>query len=403
VTTSSSFRRARSPEHKAERRETILSAAARLAARDGVRQVTLTDIAAAVGIHKSALLRYFETREQIFLELTGRAWTEWAAATRLALGEIGPDDLGDATADVLARGFAARPLLCDLIPHTALNLERHVSTQGVRAYKLTSLAAVEAVAAALQGPLPDLSAEDRRQLVSTTALLAGAMYQIATPPPPLAELYATDSGGPGRDRRDARAAAGQRLEPQLVRRPAAPPADLALIPYSAPVLCIRRRGLSRARRQLLLVAAALAVSLAVPALASAYTRGFDVTNASSLTMRLTSVTGFQYGIGAPATDTQVMLADHQHFEVTFEFADSNVGTVTYSLYRSDNTYVGQLKVQLTVVAIDGNSISSCSISQGSQSQYQCAAGGNAITLLDPPGTSYHVPAAERQAQATLLN
>jgi len=151
------------------------------------------------------------------------------------------------------------------------------------------------------------------------------------------------------------------------------------------------------------VAAALAVSLAVPALASAYTRGFDVTNASSLTMRLTSVTGFQYGIGAPATDTQVMLADHQHFEVTFEFADSNVGTVTYSLYRSDNTYVGQLKVQLTVVAIDGNSISSCSISQGSQSQYQCAAGGNAITLLDPPGTSYHVPAAERQAQATLLN
>jgi len=192
VTTSSSFRRARSPEHKAERRETILSAAARLAARDGVRQVTLTDIAAAVGIHKSALLRYFETREQIFLELTGRAWTEWAAATRLALGEIGPDDLGDATADVLARGFAARPLLCDLIPHTALNLERHVSTQGVRAYKLTSLAAVEAVAAALQGPLPDLSAEDRRQLVSTTALLAGAMYQIATPPPPLAELYATD-------------------------------------------------------------------------------------------------------------------------------------------------------------------------------------------------------------------
>ena len=34
--------------------------------------------------------------------------------------------------------------------------------------------------------------EDRRQLVSTVALLAGAMYQIATPPPPLAELYATD-------------------------------------------------------------------------------------------------------------------------------------------------------------------------------------------------------------------
>ena len=90
MTASPAFQRARSPEHKAERREAILDAAARLAARDGVRQVTLTDIAAAVGIHKSALLRYFETREQIFLELTGRAWTEWAAATRAALEDDRP-------------------------------------------------------------------------------------------------------------------------------------------------------------------------------------------------------------------------------------------------------------------------------------------------------------------------
>jgi AcrR family transcriptional regulator len=192
VTTSPTFQRARSPQHKAERREAILAAAAQLAVRDGVRQVTLTEIAAAVGVHKSALLRYFETREQIFLELTGRAWIEWAEAMRAALGEIAPVDDGGATAGALAHGFAARPLLCDLIPHTALNLERHVSTEAVRSYKLTSLGAVESVADALGGPLPDLSIDDRRQLVSTTALLAGAMYQIATPPPPLAELYATD-------------------------------------------------------------------------------------------------------------------------------------------------------------------------------------------------------------------
>ena len=154
MTTSPPFQRARSPEHKAERREAILSAAAGLAARDGVRQVTLTDIAGAVGVHKSALLRYFETREQIFLELTGRAWTEWAAATRAALGEIGSVDDGDATARALAHSFAARPLLCDLIPHTALNLERHVSADAVRTYKLTSLGAVESVAAALSDRCP---------------------------------------------------------------------------------------------------------------------------------------------------------------------------------------------------------------------------------------------------------
>src|ERR1700729_877359 len=122
------YQRARRPEQKLERRDAILGAARELALRDGVRAVSLADIAARVGIHKSALLRYFETREQIFLELTGRAWTEWAAVTCSALREIPGDDGDGATAALLARTFAARPLLCDLIPHTALNLERHVST-----------------------------------------------------------------------------------------------------------------------------------------------------------------------------------------------------------------------------------------------------------------------------------
>jgi AcrR family transcriptional regulator len=188
---SSTFQRARSAEHKAQRREAILAAAAQLAVRDGVRQVTLADIAAEVGIHKSALLRYFNTREEIFLELTARAWRNWAEETSSALTRLHAGD-ADAAAATLADGFATRPLLCDLIPHTALNLERHASLEAVHAYKLTSLAAVGEVATALEAPLPELSAEGRVELVSMVALLAGSMYQIATPPPPLAELYRTE-------------------------------------------------------------------------------------------------------------------------------------------------------------------------------------------------------------------
>ncbi len=185
------FQRARSAEHKAQRREAILSAAAELAARDGVREVSLTDIAAAVGIHKSALLRYFETREQIFLELTARVWRDWAAGTSGALAGLAAGD-ADGVAVVLAGGFVARPLLCDLIPHTALNLERHASLEAVRSYKLVSLGAVEQVAEALSAPLPRLDDSQRRELVAMVALLAGSMYQIATPPPPLAELYVAE-------------------------------------------------------------------------------------------------------------------------------------------------------------------------------------------------------------------
>ena len=46
-------------------------------------------------------------------------------------------------ADVFARSFADRPLFCDLIAHTLLNLERNVSPGAVRRYKLTSLGAVD--------------------------------------------------------------------------------------------------------------------------------------------------------------------------------------------------------------------------------------------------------------------
>jgi AcrR family transcriptional regulator len=189
------FQRARSADHKAQRRESILAAAQQLAVRDGVRQVTLSDIAELVGIHKSALLRYFGTREEIFLELTGRAWGGWAASTSAGLSAIAPDDAGaaaDAVAATLAASFAARPLLCDLIPHTALNLERHASPEAVHAYKLTSLGAVERVTDGLAAPLPGLVAAQRRELVSAVALLAGAMFQIATPPPVLAELYRSE-------------------------------------------------------------------------------------------------------------------------------------------------------------------------------------------------------------------
>jgi AcrR family transcriptional regulator len=184
-----SFQRARRPEHKQQRREAILVAARDLALRDGVRSVSLADIADRIGIHKSALLRYFETREQIFLELTGRSWTEWAQSVR---AELHAPEAIDTVAEVVARSFVERPLLCDLIPHTALNLERNVSVEGVRRYKLTALAAVRDAADAVHQVLPQLTAEECHEFISTIAALAGSLWQIANPPPALADLYASD-------------------------------------------------------------------------------------------------------------------------------------------------------------------------------------------------------------------
>jgi AcrR family transcriptional regulator len=190
------YQRARRPEQKLERRDAILGAARELALRDGVRAVSLANIAARVGIHKSALLRYFETREQIFLELTARAWREWTAALHAELDDAAPGSpasaSADLVADVFARSFSDRPLLCDLIAHTPLNLERNVSAEAVRAYKLTSLAAVDEAAAIVRRVLPELTLAECAEFVAALASLAGAVWQIANPTPALAELYASD-------------------------------------------------------------------------------------------------------------------------------------------------------------------------------------------------------------------
>jgi AcrR family transcriptional regulator len=191
---SETFQRARRPEQKQQRREDILAAARELALLGGVRGVSLAGIAARAGIDKSALLRYFETREQIFLELTAREWAPWVRALHDGLDDATAGSAGaaDLVADVVARSFGDRPLFCDLLAHTPLNLERNVSPEAVRGYKLISLGAVGEAADVVHGALPDLTEQECREFISVIASLAGNLWQIANPVPALAAMFAAD-------------------------------------------------------------------------------------------------------------------------------------------------------------------------------------------------------------------
>ncbi|MFF4384858.1 TetR family transcriptional regulator [Kitasatospora sp. NPDC001547] len=191
VEDASEFQRARSPEAKRRRETAILAAARSLGAERGIRDVTLTDIAAAVGMHKSALLRYFETREEIFLRLTAEGWAEWSDALTARLREStepGPA----AVARAFAATLAARGMFCDLLAHAPLNLERNVSLDAVRDFKLATLAAREPISAAVRERLPALDEQDVVDLIATAVSLAGAMWQIANPGAEVAALYRGD-------------------------------------------------------------------------------------------------------------------------------------------------------------------------------------------------------------------
>ncbi len=184
------FQRARSAEAKQAREAAILDAARTLGRVRGVRDVTLTDIAAAVGMHKSALLRYFETREQIFLALTAEGWRDWSAELRADLGRRSEATSAEVAA-VFAGTLAARPMFCDLLAQAPLNLERNVSIESVRSFKLVTLKEVELIGGDL-GRLLGLDESQSVDMIATATSLAGALWQMATPGPRLRELYTSD-------------------------------------------------------------------------------------------------------------------------------------------------------------------------------------------------------------------
>ena len=71
------FQRARSEEQREMRRQAILGAAVAMLAEMPVAQVTLNELSRRAGLAKSNVLRYFESREAVLLELLDSAWRDW--------------------------------------------------------------------------------------------------------------------------------------------------------------------------------------------------------------------------------------------------------------------------------------------------------------------------------------
>lgn len=177
------FQRARRPENKEQRSDDLLAAARRLALRSGVRAVTLTDIATEAGVHVSGVRRYFESRQEIFLRLAAEGWVDWATA-------VSGVPAGAGLATTLSRTLAARPLFCDLLAHVQLSLEREVSPQAVRDFKLTAMAALEELTTALARADPRLDPPAARDVIAAVTALAGSLWQTSHPSETLIELYA---------------------------------------------------------------------------------------------------------------------------------------------------------------------------------------------------------------------
>jgi AcrR family transcriptional regulator len=180
------FQRARRPDQKVQRRDAILGAAAELAQQSGVAWVSLGDIATEVGLAKSNVLRYFGTREEIYLHLTMREGSDWAAAAGTALREA--DDPAT-VASALANAFADRPLYCDLTTHGETMLEHNVGIEALREYKVWAIDTYMRVGLGIATACPRLTQTDGASLVMAASAFVAKLFPLTRPPQALRELY----------------------------------------------------------------------------------------------------------------------------------------------------------------------------------------------------------------------
>jgi AcrR family transcriptional regulator len=190
MTSSDTFERARRPEQKRQRQAAILAAARELALQDGVRAVTLTAVATAVGLAKSNVLRYFGTREEIYLSLIGVEWQEWAAEMRTFIGGRRTD--GHDISKALAQTLSSRPLFCDLLSVLSTNLEQNITVDAAREFKTVTLTAMEELGEVIAAAHGDLTPDEGAEIAGAATALVRMLWPVANPPEVLRSLYAED-------------------------------------------------------------------------------------------------------------------------------------------------------------------------------------------------------------------
>ena len=191
------FQRARSEEQREIRRQAILDTAAAMLDVMPVSEVSLNELSRRAGLAKSNVLRYFESREAILLELLDRATKLWLSELpeQLAAGMAAdgtPRERADQLAVVLARSVTPRRELCDLLSAQAGVLEHNVSTEVVARYKRAMADNHAALTELALRQLPELGDDGAWKACAMALVFTGALWSYTQHPASVLAAYEAD-------------------------------------------------------------------------------------------------------------------------------------------------------------------------------------------------------------------
>ncbi len=171
--TSESWERARSDEQKQERVSEILKAVASLYEESEVDEINLAQIAKRAKFTRSNLYKYFESKEEIFLELIERDRAEWLVDLEKTFKgvHLNAAEFTATWVELHLRHERMTRLL------TILNtvLEKNVTLEALIRFKKSYYEVEARVVEAITGVFPELSANLARDFfLSQLALTVGA-------------------------------------------------------------------------------------------------------------------------------------------------------------------------------------------------------------------------------------
>jgi len=185
------FQRARSDEQREIRRQAILRVATEMLAQMPVAELSLNELSRRVGLAKSNVLRYFDSREAVLLELLDAAAREWLDRLPAILPPpLTPGAASDTAstrerteriAAALAESLVDDRILCELISVSSAVLERNVSVDVARRYKLSTTQNTATLAALVRERVGGLSAEGATVFAGAAVVALAGIWPLTQP------------------------------------------------------------------------------------------------------------------------------------------------------------------------------------------------------------------------------
>jgi TetR/AcrR family transcriptional regulator len=181
--------RARNSAAKAARKELILSESLKLFESQDFDSISMESIARKAGLAKGTLYLYFKTKEEVFLGCTESSFTRWVHLLENSIPSQSKAFSASEIADLFVVTIKASSELPRLLSHLHIILEKNISEESARSFKLELKAKLLTLASLMTGKTSALAEPEYAIsfLLKSYSLMLG-LYQVCNPAPQMQKV-----------------------------------------------------------------------------------------------------------------------------------------------------------------------------------------------------------------------